>query len=485
MKLFRKIVFYIFFAIYLVLCPLVIFYAFGYIFTPKVEEGFVKTGLIRFETLPSNASISIADKRFIQKTPTTIRSLLAGRYDVRISLPGYRPWTRKIEVEPGKAVNFSNVLLVPQKLKTRPLIARHFEDLYPVLGTRFLLLKSSDRAGDLRVFDWKDEVSRPVLPRMSLFTTAKLVKIFMAHESSFVLLEVEGPGGRKFLGCQLDKNKPEIKDLSGLFPKGEPAEVLWEGDSPDYLFALYGQNLSRIDLEKMTVLSGFLQRIRGFGLFKGKVYALKSSSIVRLNFNARQGDESLVEKGVFLENLFRDDGKFKIDFISNNTICLSSEKGEFFSNVLPYRFINEGMKDYRADPDGRKVVLWQEQRIGVLDLEKPERKKELFERGPEIEWFFEKGNNIRNAYFVYDSAYVLFCDDEEVFLVRIRERGGPVEKLTKVRKDSAVFYSEKTGILYYLEPSRGYLTAAEILPEGSTFSRVINELEKETQGVAQ
>jgi len=482
MKLFRKIIFYLFFAVYLILCPLVIFYAFGYILTPKVEEGFARTGLIHFETLPSDASILIADKRFTEKTPTTIRNLLAGRYDVKISLPGRRPWTRKIEVEPGKAANFSNILLIPQKFRPQALINKSFEGLWPVPETRFLLLKSSEHAGDLRVFDWKNEVSRLVLPKPSPFATAKLVKVFTAKESPFILLQVKDPEGMKFLGCHLDKDKPEMRDLSSLFTSGEPAEVLWEGGQPGYLFALYGQSLSRLDLEKMTVLSGFLQKIRGFGIFKGKVYALSGSSIVRLNFNAQQGDETLVEKGVFLENLFRNDEKFKIDFISNNTICLSGEKGEFFSNVLPYRFINEGMKGYQADPDGQKVVLWQEQRIGVLDFEKPERKKEFFERGPEIEWVFEKGDDIRSAYFVCDSSYVLFCDGNEVFLVRIKERGGAAEKLFKAREDSVIFYSEKTGKLYYLEPSRGYLMAAAILPEGITFSRVISELEKETRG---
>jgi hypothetical protein len=481
MIIFRKILFYLFLALYLALCPIIILYALGYIYTPKVEEGFAKTGLIHIETLPSNASISIGSKRYAEKTPATIRNLLPGQHDVKILSRGYRPWMRKVQVESGKAVSFEKVLLVPQSFKTRTLIAESFEALWTVPETRYLLLKRTGRAGDLKAFDWKNEVLRPVLPEGSRFSNAKLVRVFRAKESSFIILQVEAPGGMKFLGCQLDKEKYEVKDLTSLFIKGEPDEILWEGGRPDYLFALYGQDLSRWDLEKMEALPDFLSKIRGFGIFKNKVYALRGGSIVRSNFNAKRGEETLVEKGVFLENLFSGEGKYKIDFISNNTICFYGEHGELFSNALPYRFVEGGVRGYQVDADGRKVALWQGARVGVLDFEKQERKKEFFERGPEIEWIFDKGKNIRQAYFVYDAAYVLFCDEGEIFLARTGERDIAPERIVPVKEKSGFFYAEKTGKLYYLGSSRGELMSADILPEGITLSSVLNELEKETQ----
>lgn len=483
MKILRKILFYLFLAIYLVLCPLIILYAFGYIFTPKAEEGFAKTGLIRFETLPANAFISIANRHYVEKTPAMIRNLLAGTYDVRISLRGYRPWGRKVRVEPGKAVNFDKILLVPQSLKVRTLINKPLEALWPVSGTRYFLIGGSGIAGDLKVFDWKSETARPVLPEGSPLSDAEIVNVFMAKESSWVLLLVKGFRGIKFLACPLDKDKPEVTDLSKLFLKGEPTGISWEGSRPDYLFALYDEDLSRLDLERMTVLPGFLEKVRGFGLLKGKVYALRGNSIARLNFNAKAGEEAVVEKGVFLDNLFRGDEKFKIDFLSSHAICFLGERGELFSNVLPYRFVNQGVRDYGVDAEGRKIVLWQKEHLGVLDFEKPERKKEFFERGPEIEWVVENGEDIRKAYFVYDGAYVLFCDRDTLFLSRLGESGMRPEKLVTVREGSDFFYSEKTGKLYYLESLHGNLVAADILPEGITFSGVLSELEKETQEV--
>ena len=482
MEILRKVLFYLFFTLYLVLCPLIIFYAFGYILTPKAQEGFVKTGLIHIESLPDNALLSISNRRYVEKTPATIRNLLAGSYDVKLTLAGYRPWMRTAQVEPGKASSFTKVLLIPQKLKTRTLIDRPFGDLRPVPGTRFLLLKGSELAGELSVFDWRSGDVRPVLPEGVSFGAGKLERIFIAKGSSLVLLEIGTSEGLKFAGCSLDKDKPELKDLSGFFQAGPPVEILWEGNRPDYLFALYDASLARLDLDKMRVLPDFFKNVRGAGLSRGKVYALSGASILRFNFNAKAGEETLVESGVFLENLFHGEEKFKLDFISNNTICFQGSKGELFSNALPYRFVSEGVRGYEPDAGGQKIVLWQKKRLGVLDFEKPERKKEFFERGPEIEWVSETGKDIRQAYFVYDGSQVLYVDEDQVYLSRLGESGAPPEKLVRLREGTTAFYAEKTGKLYYLEPSHGNLSSVEILPEGITFSGVISEFEKETQG---
>jgi hypothetical protein len=185
-----------------VLCPIVIFYAFGYIFTPKVEEKFVKTGLIHIETLPSSASVSIAQKRLLEKTPATIRNLLAGQYDVRIFLNGYRPWKRKVTVEPGKAVNAENILLIPQKLKP-DLDRTAFRRSLAYSGDPLLLLKGSELAGGLKVFDWKNEKFRSVLPEGSPLHPPSLRRFLCLKRALLFWFRYKDPEDIFFWGANL------------------------------------------------------------------------------------------------------------------------------------------------------------------------------------------------------------------------------------------------------------------------------------------
>lgn len=483
MKIFRRILFYIFFSAYLVLCPLIVFYAFGYIFTPKVEEGFVKTGLVHVETLPGNASLSIANRRYSQKTPATIRNLLAGKYAVKLSLKGYRPWVREVTIAAGKAVNFEKVLLLPEKMKSRVLFPGPFESIQAVPGTHFLILKGGRGAGDLKTFDWRSQTLRSFLPEGSSLARSEVARIFTARESSFVVVQLKGPEGVKFLGCPVDREKPEAKDLTDLFAGAQPSELFWEGNRPEYVFALSGKTLSRLDLGKMAVSPVVLDEVRGMGLLRGKVYALRGTSIVRMNFNAKPGDMTLVERGVFLQNLFGGEEPFRIDFISSDAICFLGEKGQLFSNILPYRFVDKGVRGYQPDAAGKKIVLWQEERIGLLDLEKPERKDVFFERGPEISWAYERGEDLRQAYFVLGDAYALFLDKGQVFLMRLGDDQARPEKIVSARADGGIFYTERTGKLYYLNPDQGELVMTDIIPEEVTFSGVIGEMEPSPQEV--
>ncbi len=477
----RKILFYFFVALYLVLCPLIILYALGYIFTPKVEEGFAKTGLMHFETLPSGASVSIANRQYAERTPTTVRNLLAGTYDVKISRPGYRSWTQTIGIAPGKAVAFDKILLMPDELKVKTLIPQSFEDLLPVPATRFLLLFQTKKAGDLVVFDWKDEIARPLLAGDTPFRDALIVRSFVTRKSPFVLLLVKMKWQTRFLWCQLDKERPEVKDISDLFAGDDPSDIQWESENPENLFALYGGRLDRMDLKKRQLHTGFLENIQGFDPFRGKIYALRASALLQTNSSGEEGREAVAERGAFLEDLFRNTGTFRVDFISGRTLCFFGAKGEFFTNDLPYRFVSEGLRGYQPDSGGRKIALWKKDRLGVLDFTKEMRRKELFERGPEIDWIFEKGMDITQAYFVYGTSHVLFRDKEGVFLAPVGGSGVPAEKMVTVREGSSVFYSDKTGRLYYLEPGRGHLLSVDILPEWAGFSGMFTELEGQGQ----
>ena len=99
----RKILFYIFALFYIIACPILIMYAFGYIFRLNIEKGLVKTGLVSLATVPARATVLLENRRYTSVTPAVIRDLIPGKYRVELSLKDYLPWSEMIFVEAGRA----------------------------------------------------------------------------------------------------------------------------------------------------------------------------------------------------------------------------------------------------------------------------------------------------------------------------------------------------------------------------------------------
>ncbi|MDD5528109.1 MAG: PEGA domain-containing protein [Patescibacteria group bacterium] len=136
----RRIIFYSFCLLFLIISPLIILYASGYeinwrhLFTPLAVQ---KTGMTIIYSNPAGADIFLNDREaqyfsspFLKqiisyknnaiRTPARIKDLLPGSYDLRVELPGYWPWERRIDILPGKITHVLDINLfrnaAPQRL---------------------------------------------------------------------------------------------------------------------------------------------------------------------------------------------------------------------------------------------------------------------------------------------------------------------------------------------------------------------------------
>ena len=82
----RRIIFYLFVAIYLIAAPLTVLYALGYILSPT-RQTLVQTGLISLSSVPSQASVWVNGSLLNEKTPLVLRNLKPGPYSLRVGLP--------------------------------------------------------------------------------------------------------------------------------------------------------------------------------------------------------------------------------------------------------------------------------------------------------------------------------------------------------------------------------------------------------------
>jgi len=274
MLLLRRIFFYLFIVLYLILCPWTILYALGYLYRPGAEQGIVKTGLISLSTVPPGASVYVGKSRYTQKTPATLRDLLPGDYPVRLVLKHYRPWRETLPVEAEKATLLEKILLLPDTWKEEIILKDSFETLIPLPGNEVFLLGKGSRLGEMWVYDWKRETIRPLLPTASPFREAKLLAYFSVRESPCLLLRVDFKQRGRYLWLEIEKEETILRDLSNLFPE-RPLWVAWDPRDKEQLFAFYNDGyLNRLEIASKAIYPKVLINLRGFGLWDRAIYVL-------------------------------------------------------------------------------------------------------------------------------------------------------------------------------------------------------------------
>ena len=83
--------------IFVLSTPVIVLYALGYKFDLSSRQ-VVKTGSLIVKSEPDDATISIDGLQQRSKTDATIRFLLPGDYNIRISKDGYQPWTKRLNI---------------------------------------------------------------------------------------------------------------------------------------------------------------------------------------------------------------------------------------------------------------------------------------------------------------------------------------------------------------------------------------------------
>ena len=466
MIFFRKIVFYLFCILYLVTCPILLLYAFGFIVKPGAEYGIVKTGLIYLSTVPSNAQVFVGTSRYARKTPVMIRDLMPGSYTLKVVQPGYRPWVQTVPVEAEKASALDYVLLLPSSWKVHRISAESFSELEVIPDSGFGLLKRGDHAADFWAVDFEEDEVTPLFREDSPWAQAKIRQVFTGKESSLVIFVLETTKGLQYWAVDLAKPEKSPRDLTLLFPE-PPVQIRWEKNHPEYAFVLQGADINRLNLQDGELKPSLLREVRGLGVEDGNLYALRRDGlVVRFDKNGKD-DRFLLEDPALAHSLFGDAGNYRIEAWSSDLMILMGEKGDLISNRLPYKLVEAGVLGVDYFRKGRRLLVWKKDRVGIVDFSREKSPgSEMFEKGPRLRWIFQKGNSVSQAFWVYEGSHILFRDGNHVYLLDTETYGEPeVLEIVKVREGTAVYYHEENGHLYYLNEESGRLESIEILPK--------------------
>jgi len=470
MQFLRKIFFYVFAAIYVVFCPLIIMYSLGYIYRPGTDAGVVKTGLIYLSSAPPGADVYLNGKKYAQKTPTVMQELLPGDHSVRMKLEGYRAWERKVPVEAEKATVLDKVILLRENWDEQAISKEPFTGLKPVPRSGYFLVSGDGGLGGTKVFDYRQEQLSPLLEEGSPYAGYGATSSFVVRGSACALVIAASGQDERALWMELSDGGAKISDVTDLFGT-DPGLVLWLPRQEDQAFMLKDNSLVKIDVKARAIYPDYLMGVKGAGLFNNEIYYIKEDNTLDKIGYDKKVPSKLMDDPDLGRSLFGGTDLYRVEVLSEDYILFLGGQGELLANRLPYRFVDKGVKGFKYYEADEQVLLWTAERIGVLDLSEEETGSVEFEKGPGLVWERSGGKDIEQCFWVYKGSHVLYRDGSEVFLLAIEEYGDVhQDKILDVKPGSAVYYSDQTGKVYFLAAATGLLSAVELVPHKSLIS---------------
>jgi len=250
----RKIVFYIFSIIYLILCPLIVARMLGFAINPQTHH-LVKTGLIYVSTNPPDAAVYLDGRLAPQKTPAILRDLTPGKHFIRIKLSGYNDWERDIPVRAKKATVLANTLLIPQEWPIKTISDQAYQNIF--ITADDILIASNPVLKNIDIFHTTQGITEnfrednfyektPLFSKKSIYADGEVIRLFNAPKSPFI------KNKHKFLWITLNDRLPIFEDISDLFAE-IPSRVVWNNSNNENIFAYYPNQTYRINIKDKAI----------------------------------------------------------------------------------------------------------------------------------------------------------------------------------------------------------------------------------------
>lgn len=268
----RRFLFIFFIIAFLVITPWLSLYAAGY----KIElnwplnfkKTLQKTGMFVLNTSPRNAKIFIDNKpsqlffkKYFNKeqsyltTPAKIKNILPGEYDVRLELPGYWPWGKKLTIQPGQSTYAEDIYLFKKDLPLQIISMASANKNFSRIPIRKI-----DQSPNKKYFLVLNEEKITILEiNNNNLIIIPLVSLGDQIKSDSPILW--SPDNEKVLVGKIIFNLKDKNDLIYLDKLiGKDADNLkWDKNNPNRLYYQYADSINYFDLNtksKKTLIKG-------------------------------------------------------------------------------------------------------------------------------------------------------------------------------------------------------------------------------------
>lgn len=429
---------------FVIIAPVVVLYAMGYR-SPFWEPTQQVVGVLQVEAIPQDVMISIEGEK--QGTaPRFISNLQPGSLPVLLTKDGYRPWSKNLLVEPGKAIELRGIRLFPDT----PLLRTFARDIQTMsLSPNRLLVAAVSTGNVLQVISQETEETVHTIQLQNTPTS-----LLWSSDSAYIL--VGYTDGRYDL-VDIAQKAPLVRlpDLTGA------TQPTWDSRVSGRLLVVRPNH----DLVAVSITNGservLVSDVQSFAVSSRQLYVVTTTNEIHMH-RLQGGFVSNLVSGTpeNIQRLYVTPSDDIAILFEDTSVALMSEEDEL-EEIFP------SSVSLAWSPDGSMLLVQpthNELYVYNVDNERlyhiPRGQQHLVVR---------LSRSITHPQWYAGGQHIIYQVEDEIIITEIDTRDRPVSYTvdTTNRGDAQVAVGEDGNILYYLKQTQDHieLVAASMLTE--------------------
>ncbi len=381
----RKILLFLFFLIFIISAPLLVFYFQGYRFDFKNKK-LIQTGGLFLKIKPKQTKIYL-DEKLSKETDflfgsALIENLLPKKYNVKVKKEGYFDWEKNLEIREKEVTEARNVVLFPNDINFS-FLSKGIKDVWLSPDERKMIFKEKkEDIWELKIYDLEKNLKSHLLKESDISSKgADLFDLEFSRDGKKIYFDtvIEEQLKKKSFVLEIDKSPPFLKETEKTLP---PLENI-----------ITSQQIN----EEVYYLNNF-----GY-LYKSDSSFSKAEKITRVPFPLKQ--ETEYQLYVFSDFIFLIEG--------GKSLHLLNQETKLFENFF------EGINSLKISPDFEKIVYFSDYEIQIFFLkESPKQPKR--EKGENM-FLLRLSEKIKDVFWITPN-HLIFSTENNIKITEIDNR---------------------------------------------------------------
>jgi len=439
-RLTRKIIAFVFIAIFVIGAPILIIYTAGYRYNYK-KGSLEKSGALVIKTDPSRAEVFLNNKNINEKTPIRLNNVIPDDYNILLKKDGFYDWTKKLTVK-SKETTFAEDVVLFKKSEAQKIIEQPVNWISFAPNNDYAVFCVTEFEQDyLYLLNLKNQKTSLVYNNNQIFVNPEII---WALDNSNFLFKTDSQliSFPAFLPSR-------YQDLSSLTPAENLSNIKWNPKNASEFFTLQNNSIIKINVNQNNYEKFFIPdkqiQIIDFLIKQEKIYIIS-----KINSKVFLGQYELADKKLV------------------KTLELNNENNYFSQNKTSLLFITDKQNSnfYIINPELDKI-LFQKNNIQNTDLN--ENQNLLLQTNHELvilnfDNFQEKNitrysSGLSFATWHKSPNYVFALQDGKISIIELDERDFhyiitlPYQNISQFNLDNKAknLYFIQDDYLWYLE----------------------------------